>query len=114
MHPEQIKTGLKNSAFTVAAKDGDTVVGMARIVSDSGYVYFIVDVIVLPEYQRKNIGKTMMEKIMEFIHTKLNDGYYIQIDLLAAKGREKFYEKFGFITRPNDVYGCGMTQRIKK
>ena len=113
MHSDQIETGLKNSAFIVAAKDRDTSVGMARVVSDGGYVYFIVDVLVLPEYQRKGIGKTMMRKIMEYIRSKLNDGYCIQVDLLAAKGKEKFYEKFGFISRPNDNFGCGMTQRIK-
>ena len=114
MHPEQIKTGLENSTFIVAAKDGDTTVGMARIVSDGGYVYFVVDVLVLPEYQRKGIGKAMMGKVMEHIHSKLHDGYCIQVDLLAAKGKEAFYEEFGFIKRPDNNYGCGMTQRIYK
>ena len=114
MHPNQIKKGLKNSAFIVAAKDGDITVGMARIVSDGGYVAFIVDVLVLPEYQRKGIGKTMMGMIMEYIRNMLKDDYCIQVDLLAAKGKERFYEQFGFIKRPNDNFGCGMTQRIKE
>jgi GNAT superfamily N-acetyltransferase len=114
MHLKQIETGLANSTFIIGAKDGDSVVGMARIISDGGYAYFIVDVLVLPEYQRKGIGKTMMGKIMEHIYGKLNDDYCIQIDLLAAKGKEKFYEEFGFIKRPDNNYGCGMTQRIKK
>ena len=113
MHPDQIKIGLKNSAFIVAAKDEEVTVGMARIVSDGGYVVFIVDVLVLPEYQRKGIGKTMMSKIMEYIQGNLKDDYCIQVDLMAAKGKERFYEEFGFIKRPDDNYGCGMTQRIK-
>jgi len=113
MHHDQIKTGLKNSAFIVAAKDEELTVGMARLVSDGGYVAFIVDVLVLPEYQRKGIGKTMMTKIMEYIRGNLKAGYCIQIDLMAAKGKEKFYEEFGFAKRPDDFYGCGMTQRIK-
>ena len=113
MHLKQIETGLRNSIFIVAARDNDISVGMARIVSDGGYVYFIVDVLVLPEYQRKGIGNHMMEKIMEYIQNKLDDGYCIQIDLLVAKGKENFYEKFGFIRRPDDIYGCGMTKRIK-
>ena len=112
MHREQIQTGLHNSAFIVAAKANDIAVGMARVVSDGGYVYFIVDVLVLPEYQRKGIGNAMMEQIMEYIRCNLRDGYCIQIDLLAAKGRERFYEKFGFIKRPDEKFGCGMTQRI--
>jgi ribosomal protein S18 acetylase RimI-like enzyme len=114
MHPDQIKAGLSNSAFIIAAKDGDDTLGMARVVSDGGYVYFIVDVIVLPGCQRRGIGKAMMEMVMEYIRNNLRDGYCIQVDLLAAKGREDFYERFGFIKRPNDVFGCGMTQRIKR
>ena len=113
MHPDQIKTGLKNSAFIIVAKDGENTVGMARLVSDGGYVVFIVDVLVLPEYQRKGIGKTMMKKIMEYIRGNLKGDYCIQVDLMAAKGKERFYEEFGFIKRPDDNYGCGMTQRIK-
>jgi len=113
MHSDQIKIGLKNSAFIIAAKDGETTIGMARIVSDGGYVVFIVDVLVLPEYQRKGIGKTMMGEIMEYIRDNLKDGYCIQVDLMAAKGKERFYEEFGFVKRPDDNFGCGMTQRIK-
>ena len=97
----------------VAVKDGDETVGMARVVSDGGYVYFIADVLVLPEYQRKGIGKSMMEMIMEYLNSKLKEGYCFQVDLLAAKGRERFYEEFGFIKRPNENYGCGMTQKLK-
>ena len=114
MHINQIKKGLENSAFIVSAKAGMTTVGMARVVSDGGYVFFIVDVLVLPEYQRKGIGETMMKKVMEYIQSNLREGYCIQIDLLAANGKEKFYEKFGFISRPDDNFGCGMTKRITK
>ncbi len=112
--PDQIQSGLSNSAFIVAAKHGEMTVGMARIVSDGGYVAFIVDVLVLPEYQRKGIGKAMMGKIMQYTGGKLHDGYCIQVDLLAAKDKERFYEEFGFIKRPNGHFGSGMTQRIIK
>ena len=32
----------------------------------------------------------------------------IRTYLGAAKGKEGFYEKFGFVTRPNDDVGAGM------
>ena len=114
MHPDQMKTGLENSAFIIAAKDGESTVGMARLVSDDGYVFFIVDVLVLPAYQRKGIGRAMLGKIMEYIRGTLRDGYCVQVDLMAAKGKEGFYEEFGFVKRPSDRFGCGMTQRIVK
>ena len=113
-HPDQIEAGLRNSAFIVSAKNGERTVGMARLVSDGGYVALIVDVLVLPEYQRRGIGKSMMEKLMEYIHSNLKDGYCIQVDLMAAKGKESFYEAFGFIKRPDDTFGSGMMRRIRK
>ena len=114
MHHKQIEAGLKNSAYIVAAKDGDKTVGMARLVSDGGYVVFIVDVLVLPEYQRNGIGRNMMKQLMEHIYSMLDDGYCIQVDLMAAKDKESFYEEFGFTKRPNESYGCGFTQRIRR
>jgi len=36
------------------------------------------------------------------------------INLMAAKGRESFYKQFGFVERPNEEFGAGMTQWIPK
>ncbi len=106
--------GLRNSAYIVAAKDGETTVGMARLVSDGGYVVFVADVLVLPEYQGMGIGKAMMERLLRYIRGNMKAGYNVQIDLMSAKGKEGFYKKFGFIKRPDNTFGCGMTQRIEK
>ncbi len=114
VHPDQIRVGLRNSVYIVAAKDGETTVGMARLVSDGGYVVFVADVLVLPEYQGMGIGKAMMERLLRYIRSNLKSGYLIQVDLMAAKGKEGFYEKFGFERRPDDTRGCGMTQRLEK
>ena len=32
--------------------------------------------------------------------------------LMASKGKEAFYERYGFISRPNEKQGAGMQQRI--
>ena len=106
--------GLNNSAFIVAAKysDGRTV-GMARVVSDGGSVAYIGDVAVLPEFQGCGIGKAIMQQVMDYIHSTLEDDFTIYAILMAAKGREAFYNKFGFVTRPTDEYGAGMHQWLK-
>ena len=44
------KTALENALYKIIAYDGDTPVGMTRVVGDGGYVYFICDVIVRPVY----------------------------------------------------------------
>ncbi|MDR1693554.1 MAG: GNAT family N-acetyltransferase [Oscillospiraceae bacterium] len=114
VHPDQLRAGLRSSAFIVAAQDGGSTVGMARLIYDGGYVAFIVDVLVLPQYQGRGIGKAMMERVLRNLRDRLKDGYTIQVDLMSAKGKEGFYEKFGFVKRPDNVYGCGMTQRLEK
>jgi GNAT superfamily N-acetyltransferase len=107
IHPEQA-AGLAGSALVVAAMDGAKTIGTARLVWDGGYAALIKDVLVLPEYQRKGIGKEMMNLIMDFLCEKLKPGYMIQIDMMAAKGKEGFYEKFGFVSRPRENRGTGM------
>ena len=86
--------------------------GVARLVSDEGYVAIIADVIVLPEYQENGIGKTMMRKIMTFIKDGLSEGQFVFVNLMAAKDRESFYAQFGFEVRPNEKAGAGMIQYI--
>ncbi len=110
----QAQRGIDNSAFIVSAVIEDKTIGMTRVVSDSGYIVIIVDVIVLPQYQGNGIGKTMMKMVMEYINNSISKGEGIMVNLMAAKGRESFYKKFGFTERPNDKLGAGMTQWIFK
>lgn len=111
--PDRADKGIKNSVCFVATEDGKAV-GLARLISDGGYVSAIYDVIVLPEYQRQGIGMALMQKVMDYIWTNLEEGEEQMICLFAAKGKEPFYKKFGFLERPNNSLGAGMTQWVKK
>jgi GNAT superfamily N-acetyltransferase len=110
---KRAQTGLDNTAFQIVALDNNTPVGMARVISDGGYVRYISDVVVDPEYQGHGIGKTMLEKIMEYIRTDVEEDDYLLVCLMAAKGKEPFYKQFGFQERPNEEVGAGMSQRIQ-
>lgn len=110
----QALTGLKNTRYIVVAKLENKTVGMARWITDGGYIAFIADVIVLPEYQGQGIGKSMMTMIMDSIRDSLREGQGVYIGLMAAKGKEAFYKKFGFADRPNDSLGAGMTLWFSK
>lgn len=112
--PRQAETGLAHTKFLVAARDGDRAVGCARIVGDGGYVAYICDVIVHPEFQGHGIGKAMIGLLLEFIRSNLAEGEQVMVLLMAAKGRESFYRQFGFLDRPSDACGAGMMQWIKK
>lgn len=110
----QAKVGISNSLYLITAIHMNKTIGLVRVVGDGGYVAIIVDVIVLPDYQGKGIGKILLQKIMKFINNGIQEGQSVFINLMSAKGRETFYKQFDFTERPNELMGCGMTQWIKK
>ena len=57
---DQITKALDGSLATFCAYDGDTPIGMARLIGDGGMSFYIKDFVVLPEYQRKGVGRTLM------------------------------------------------------
>ena len=77
---------------------------------DGALVFYIQDIIVLPDHQGKGLGQGIMERVMAFINGRASKNTII--GLMAAKGKEEFYHKFGFSSRPSDKHGCGMTQFV--
>lgn len=49
-----------------------------------------------------------MNKLIAKINEYKKINPYIRTYLGASKGKENFYEKFGFIARPNEELGAGM------
>ena len=108
---EQAEEGLSNSAFLISAWDEDKPVGVARVISDRGYIYLIVDVIVTPDYQGQGIGRHMVEEIDAWLLQEKKGKPTMMVYLMAAEGKEEFYEKFGFKRRPGEGHmGAGMTK----
>lgn len=106
----QFNTSIPNSRFiTVGKCDGKTI-SMARAVGDGGYHLLIVDVIVHPDFQGQGIGKEMLSQLIDFVKNGyVEKGETTMVSLLSAKGKEPFYEKMGFMKRPNDERGAGMS-----
>lgn len=105
---EQAQQGLKGSAYVVGCYDGSQIAGCARIIWDGGYIAYLADVMVMPKYQGMGIGRHMVELAIKFVKAQLKEGWKIKIVLVAAKGKEIFYKKFGFHERPNEKDGAGM------
>ena len=101
--PKRIEIGLRNSLFSVCAILENKIIGCGRIIGDGGIYFYIQDIIVLPEFQRKGIGGRIMDAIMEYLRAQAPDGAFI--GLMAAKGVSKFYERYGFQKRPSDAPG---------
>jgi ribosomal protein S18 acetylase RimI-like enzyme len=109
---EVIEKALPNSLYGVCAYLGEQLVGMARIIGDGGMVYYIQDVIVIPDCQRQGIGTRMMDHIMAYI--RLHASHNTIIGLMSAVGKEAFYKKYGFAVRPTPKFGAGMTMFWKE
>lgn len=105
---EQAQLCLENSDFIIACRDNGAIVGSARIFWDKGWVAYLADVIVKPEYQRQGIGKKFVSECLNYIGKQLKEGWRVKVVLVSAKGKESFYEQFGFRVRPNDAEGAGM------
>ena len=105
---EQAQSGLYNSDFIIACRDDGDIVGCARIFWDKGYIAYLADVMVKPAYQGQGIGKKLVQACIAYIRAQLRDGWRIKIVIVSAKGKEAFYEKFGFQIRPNETDGAGM------
>lgn len=107
----QAEKALKNGLFTVSAYYEGTLAGMGRLVGDGSMYWYIQDVAVLPEYQKKGIGRAIVERLISHAKSCL-DAPWASIGLTARKDKEAFYEKMGFSRLPGDVCGAGMTKRI--
>ena len=108
-----IENALKKSVIIKKMMYNNKTVGMARVIGD-GLYYLIVDVIVQPNYQKKGIGKLLIESIIKDIEERTEIGQKCSINLVSMKGIEEFYQKCGFRTIPFDYTGYGMTLRIEK
>ncbi len=93
---EQTELAMKHTLFRISVWDRDRIVGMARMIGDLGLDYYIKDVVVRPEYQRKGIGRMMIQELLKFIEENGVSGTEIFVELCAVPDKVPFYEKFGF------------------
>lgn len=103
-----VKAALINTLYSLCVYDENRLIGYGRIIGDKTIFLYIQDIMVIPEYQGKQIGTGIMYKLLEQVdrYKKVNPN--IRTYLGASKGKEGFYEKFGFISRPNEKLGAGM------
>lgn len=86
-----LETAFKKSSFVRFAYDGNKLVGFGRTVDDGAFYGWIVDLVVLPEYQGKGIGSLILKEL----ETDLAP--YLTTMLTAAPGKSTFYEKLGWL-----------------
>ena len=103
-----VEEALKSTLYSLCVYNDDKLIGYGRIIGDKTIFLYIQDIMVIPEYQGQKIGTEIMNKVIEKVNEYKKINPDIRTYLGASKGKESFYEKFGFVSRPNEELGAGM------
>ncbi len=87
--PSVHQKAFENSAAVVFIFLEKKMIGFGRAISDGAYQAAIYDVAILPEYQRKGIGRLI-------INTLVNSLPGCNFILYANPGKEEFYKNLNF------------------
>jgi len=87
--PDVHRKAFEASHTTMFVYHAGCLIGFGRAISDGAYQAAIYDCAVLPEFQGKGIGKTIMKNILSRISQ-------CNVILYATPGKEGFYLKYGF------------------
>lgn len=85
-----IEAMLKHADILCTAWDEDKLVGVARSVSDFGYCCYLSDLAVDEAYQKRGIGKRLIEETKSLLDSRAT------IILLAAPKAADYYPRIGF------------------
>ncbi|MGM9603047.1 MAG: GNAT family N-acetyltransferase [Faecousia sp.] len=105
-YPEVLQKGFENSMLTLAAYEGEQLLGIIRTVGDGRTIVFVQDILVFPWYQRKGIGSALLQAILDrYSHVR-------QIELATDNNPEAiaFYKSMGF--REMSEIGCCGFMRV--
>ena len=104
---ERMATMLAGSNLIVTARLDGRCVGLARCMSDGGWVAYCADLAVDDRYQGRGIGRGLLAKVKEII----GDG--VGLVLLSVPAAIPFYEKMGpamGFERNGDAFWLGRTR----
>ena len=87
--PGKMARAFRNSYAVVAVFDDHKLIGLARAICDGEYHAAIYDVVLLPDYQGRHIGREMLRRLCVQLPVA-------NIILFANPGREGFYTRSGF------------------
>jgi len=86
---DRIKRMFVNSNLIITAWHNNTLVGIARSMTDHGYWCYLADLAVRLNYQKQGIGKTLIEE------TEIKAGKDCTVLLLSAPTALSYYKKIG-------------------
>lgn len=101
---------LNNSLFSVIIRKHAELIAMGRVVGDGAMYFYVQDVIVAPGFQRLGLGALVMDNIEAYLSQAAKKG--ATIGLLSAQGKEDFYARYSYLSRPANGFGAGMCKFV--
>ena len=108
----QVTSALKNSLAVFSLYSDTTLIGMGRLLGDYAMSYYIKDFVVVPDFQKHNGGRFLLQAMLDYIAGQLPSDWKVSVELISAPGVEGFYRKFGFEDRPCINDGAGMCRML--
>lgn len=81
---------IANANLTITAWEGETLVGVARALTDFSWCCYLSDLAVDRDYQKQGVGRELVERVRAEI------GDEVALLLLSAPGAMEYYPKIGF------------------
>lgn len=88
--PERINNMIKHCDILYTAWDNDTLVGVARAISDFSYCCYLSDLAVAKSHQQQGIGEALIQHVRDQL------GDEVSLLLLSAPSAMDYYPKVGF------------------
>ncbi len=110
----QAVKAIQCSLYTVCVYENGNPVGMGRVIGDGAVICYIQDLLVIPEARNRQIGSEILRMLKEYVENLMEENTSMMLCLMSAKGREEFYIRNGFNSRPNDNLGPGMITFLQK
>jgi GNAT superfamily N-acetyltransferase len=87
---------LKAPLYAAVAEDNESnkTVGCVLLLGDGASFYYVKDMMVLPEYQRKHIGTMLMHRVSQWLEK--NAASDAIVGLYTGQNLALFYRQFGF------------------
>lgn len=69
--PAALAAAVANSTYVVEARAGGDLIGLARGLSDDSSIFYLQDVLVRPDWQRRGVGRALIEScLVRFNHVR--------------------------------------------
>ena len=105
---EMVEKILSAPVYAVVAVDtkNEQVIGCAMVLGDQASFYYVKDVMVKPEWQRKGVGSLLMKQLTYWLDNNAPENAYV--GLITSENLAPFYKQFDFAPV------LGMHRRIQR